>query len=94
MTLHARPKVLHFISNAAHSTYFCAIADHRTRDKFEVAVATLSPAGALQADMELRGIRTFWLGELAGSQHWSSFHDTVQKTVDAIAARKLLDWAN
>lgn len=38
--------------------------------------------------------QTFWLGELAGSKGWSSFHDTVQKTVNTIAARKLLDWAN
>ncbi|MBA2734773.1 MAG: glycosyltransferase [Acidobacteria bacterium] len=56
-----RLKVLHFISFAGRSPFFCAVAEHANRDDFEIIVASLSPTGPLLDDMKERGIQTFAL---------------------------------
>jgi glycosyltransferase involved in cell wall biosynthesis len=56
-----RLKVLHLINSADRSFYLCAIADHVDRDRFDITVASLAPAGTLQADISARGVSTFSL---------------------------------
>ena len=67
-----RLKVLHFISDAGRSPFFCVIAEHANRTDFEINVATLSPAGDLQKDMEARGLRTFALDCLSRKNYMTA----------------------
>lgn len=54
-------RVLHLISTAGPHPYFELIFDHADRSRFDVRVATVSSAGALQEDSERKGFRTFAL---------------------------------
>jgi len=56
-----RLKILHLVSHAESNAYFCDIAQHANRDKFDITVASLSPAGPLQNQMRARGLQTLSL---------------------------------
>jgi FkbM family methyltransferase len=57
-----RVRVLHLISDAGPHPYFALIGDHANREIFDVRLATVGPAGALQADARRIGFASFALG--------------------------------
>jgi glycosyltransferase involved in cell wall biosynthesis len=65
-----RLKILHLVSHAGSNTYFCDIAEHANRERFDITVASLSPAGPLQDEMRARGLQTFALDCTTRSQYF------------------------
>lgn len=68
-----RLKILHLVSHAESNAYFCDIAEHANRDRFDITVASLSPAGPLQDQMRARKLQTMaldctWRGQYLRSQ--------------------------
>jgi glycosyltransferase involved in cell wall biosynthesis len=55
-------RVLHLISDAGPHPYFDLIGDYADRKRFDVRLATVGSAGALQADAERMGLASFALG--------------------------------
>src|SRR4051812_34898216 len=51
-----RVRVLHLISDAGPHPYFGLIGAHTDRRRFDVGVASVGPAGALQADVGRFGL--------------------------------------
>lgn len=64
-----RTRVLHFISDSQPTEYFDVIARHTDHDRFDLAVASLSPGGGLQEALRESGVRTFALGINSRSQY-------------------------
>ncbi len=64
-----RLKVLHLVSHAESNSYFCDIAEHANRDRFDITVASLSTAGPLQDQMRDRGLQTMSLDCSGRSQY-------------------------
>ena len=52
---------MHLISDAGPHRYFQLIGDHADREAFDVRLATVGPAGALQADASRMGLESFAL---------------------------------
>jgi FkbM family methyltransferase len=60
--INRRIRVLHVISDAGPHPYFRLIGDHTDREAFDVRLATVGPAGALQRDAEQMNIPAIALG--------------------------------
>jgi L-malate glycosyltransferase len=61
MSTVSRVRVLHLISDVVRSAYFNALADNCNRERFEVILGTVPPAGVLNHDFSERGLESFSL---------------------------------
>ncbi len=69
-TMMAKPlRVFHIINTAASNRYFRSIAEYTDRDRFEILVGTLGPAGVLHKEMSTQGVGSLSLGCERRSQY-------------------------